>query len=90
LNVSYCFLKKAIIKFDICPVGTAASAGALATADFSIKHLNSTNHTMPDPDALAKDIVENPEAGLVSFKTIIEPLNKKYQAYGMENKKWSC
>ena len=32
---------------------------------------------LPDPDVLALDIVENLEAGLESFRTIIESLNKK-------------
>jgi type I restriction enzyme M protein len=32
---------------------------------------------LPDPEVLALDIVENIEAGLESFKTIIESLNKK-------------
>lgn len=32
---------------------------------------------LPDPDVLAEEIVENLEAGLASFKTIIEALNKK-------------
>ena len=32
---------------------------------------------LPDPDALALDIVENLEAGLNSFKEIIETLGGK-------------
>jgi type I restriction enzyme M protein len=32
---------------------------------------------LPDPDVLAEDIVENLEAGLESFRTIILSLNKK-------------
>lgn len=32
---------------------------------------------LPDPDTLAEEIVENLEAGLESFKTIIQSLNKK-------------
>jgi len=37
---------------------------------------------LPDPDELAENIVENLEAGLVSFKAIIESLNK--------NKSFKC
>jgi type I restriction enzyme M protein len=32
---------------------------------------------LPDPDALAVEIVENLEAGLISFKEIVESLNGK-------------
>lgn len=32
---------------------------------------------LPDPDVLAQEIVENLEAGLVSFKEIIENLNSR-------------
>ena len=32
---------------------------------------------LPDPDVLALEIMENLEAGLENFKTIIESLNKK-------------
>ncbi|MBA3285779.1 MAG: hypothetical protein H0U27_12070, partial [Nitrosopumilus sp.] len=32
---------------------------------------------LPDPDELAIDIVENLEAGLLNFKTIIAALNTK-------------
>lgn len=34
---------------------------------------------LPDPDVLALEIVENIEAGLASFKEIVEGLNGKYQ-----------
>ena len=34
-------------------------------------------NNLPDPDELALDIVENLEAGLESFKAIIQSLNKK-------------
>jgi len=32
---------------------------------------------LPDPDELAEEIVENLDAGLESFKAIIESLNNK-------------
>ncbi len=32
---------------------------------------------LPDPDVLAEEIIENLEAGLAGFRTIIESLNKK-------------
>ena len=32
---------------------------------------------LPDPDVLANDIIENLEAGIESFKVIMEKLNNK-------------
>ena len=34
------------------------------------------NIYLPDPDVLAAEIIENMEAGLESFKTIVAALNK--------------
>lgn len=45
---------------------------------FWLKDKSLTNlDNLPDPDVLATEIIENIEAGLESFKGIIESLNKK-------------